>query len=76
MRSERWWLLGGNLLTSLSTALGQSPYTNEVCNTYTLFSLWTIVQSVTQSLNTLAYDITSLKTLTRPFVKKREDIKC
>ena len=26
MRSERWRLLGGNLLTSLSTALGQSPY--------------------------------------------------
>ena len=49
---------------------------NEVCNTYTLFSLWTIVQSVTQSLNTLAYDITSLKTLTRPFVKEHEDIKC
>ena len=27
MRSERWWLLGRNLLTSLSTALGISPYT-------------------------------------------------
>ena len=26
MRSERWRLLDGNLLTSLSTALGQSPY--------------------------------------------------
>ena len=29
MRSERWRLLGGNLLTSLSTALGQSPYNIE-----------------------------------------------
>jgi len=27
MQSERWRLLGGNLLTSLSTALGISPYT-------------------------------------------------
>jgi len=26
MRSERCWLLGGNLLTLLSTALGVSPY--------------------------------------------------
>jgi len=26
MRSERWWLLGRNLLTSLSTALGISSY--------------------------------------------------
>jgi len=29
MRSERWRLLGGNLLTSLSIALGVSPYSNE-----------------------------------------------
>ena len=29
MRSERWWLLGGNLLTSLSIALGQSPYSRQ-----------------------------------------------
>jgi len=40
------------------------------------FSPWTIVQSVTKSLDTLTYNITSLKTLTGPFVKGHEDIKC
>ena len=43
---------------------------------YTLFNPWTTMQSVTKSLATLTYDITSLQTLTRPFVKGHEDIKC
>ena len=30
MRSERWWLLGGNLLTSLSMPLVLSPYIGPV----------------------------------------------
>jgi len=42
----------------------------------TLFSPWTIVQSVTKSLTTLTYNITLLKTLTGPLVKGCEDIKC
>ena len=37
---------------------------------------WTIVQSMTKSLATLTYNTTSLKTLTRSFVKECEDIKC
>jgi len=32
MQSERWWLLGGNLLTSLSIPLVLSPYTS-CCST-------------------------------------------
>jgi len=43
---------------------------------HTLFSPWTIVQSVTKSLNTLTCDITLLKILTRSFVEEHEDIKC
>ena len=31
---------------------------------------------MTKSLNTLTSDITSLKTLTGPFVEEHEDIKC
>ena len=42
----------------------------------TLFSPWTIAQSMTKSLDTLTFDITSLKTLTRLFVKGHKDIKC
>ena len=39
MRSESWWLLGGNLLTLLSTALGVFPYsqveqTNQILEQY------------------------------------------
>ena len=43
---------------------------------HTFFSSWTTVQSATKSLATLTYNITLLKTLTRPFVKGHEDIKC
>jgi len=43
---------------------------------YTFFSPWTIVQSVTKSLDTLTYNITPLKTLTRSFVEEHKDSKC
>jgi len=33
------------------------------------------VQSMTKSLDTLTFDITSLKTLTGPFVEEHKDIK-
>jgi len=47
MRSERWRLLGGNLLTSLSIPLALSPY---ICDSYLLVPM--IVVSVTLLVRT------------------------